>query len=458
MRCRPRPPSPWHGAVGSGSVSPPVLFLRTFPPPGGAGLPTSRSRACASHPTSSRRRSSSPPQSGVEAACLLTVIEVETGGRPFEAADLDPSDGNEPALLFERHVFLKRLKALAPGLVDEAKRQGLTVSKWGGPGSAQYADQKTSAGRLALMAKAAALHAEAAYQSASFGLFQVMGFNYTACGFPSAVAMHAALTRGGVATHLAVGIAFMRSKGLLRKLGAHDWKAFASGYNGTAYKKNAYDAKLADAFARWTTVLRAAPVSPAAAADPTVLKLGDRGPRVRALQETINAFGIPLKADAAFGPATRRAVAAAQVELGQTGTGIADMTFVTAIEAAPAISRGACEVASKKEIKEASQPARIGDNIKVAGQVGLGTVATYQAYASTVTDTASQVQSSVDQARAAKETVTSIVGEGFMSTAGIWVVAHWQAIALAAACATAVYVGSQLVRCAVANYRAGRAA
>lgn len=396
------------------------------------------------------------PQAGVEAACLLTVIEVETGGRPFESADLDPSDGIEPALLFERHVFLKRLKVLAPNLVDEAKRQGLTVSKWGGPGSAQYADQKTSAGRLALMAKAAALHAEAAYQSASFGLFQVMGFNFASCGFDSAVAMHAALTRGGVATHLAVGIAFMRSKGLLRKLGAHDWAGFAKGYNGTAYKKNAYDAKLADAYARWTTTLRAAPVAPAAAADPTVLKLGDRGPRVRALQETIAAFGIPLKADAAFGPATRRAVAAAQVELGQTGTGIADMAFITAIEAAPAISRGAREVASKKEVKQVSQPARYGDNLATAGKVGLGVVGTYQAYAATATETASQVQSGVEQARAAKETVTAIVGEGFMSTAGVWLVAHWQAVALAAVCATAVIVGGRLLRCAVANYRAGR--
>lgn len=396
------------------------------------------------------------PQAGVEQACLLTVIEVETGGRPFEAADLDPSDGIEPALLFERHIFLKRLKALAPNLVAEAKRQGLTVSKWGGPGSAQYADQKTSAGRLALMAKAAALHAEAAYQSASFGLFQVMGFNYAACGFDSAVAMHAALTRGGIATHLAVGIAFMRSKGLLRKLGAHDWKGFASGYNGTAYKKNAYDKKLADAYARWTTVLRAAPVSPAAAADPTVLKLGDKGPRVRAMQESIVAFGIPLKTDAAFGPATRRAVAAAQVELGQTGTGIADMAFVTAIEAAAPISLGAREVASKKEVKEASQPARYGDNLATAGKIGLGTVATYQTYAATATETASQVQSGVEQARAVKETVTSVVGEGFMSSVGVWVVGHWQAIAIAAACATAVYVGSRLVRCAVANYRSGR--
>lgn len=396
------------------------------------------------------------PSAGVEPACLLTVIETETGGRPFEPADIDPSDGIEPAILFERHVFLKRLKALAPGLVAEAKRQGLTVAKWQGPGSAQYADQKTSAARLALLAKAVAVHPEAAYQSVSMGLFQVMGFNHAACGFESAVAMHAALTRGGLGTHLAVGVAFMRSKGLLKKLAARDWKGFALGYNGTAYAKNQYDKKLADGYARWTTALRATPVAPVVAADPTVLKLGDKGPRVRALQETIASFGIPLKADAAFGPATRRAVAAAQVELGMPGTGVADPPFILALEAAEPISKGAREVASKKEVKEVSQPARIGDNIATAGKVGLGTVATYQAYASTVSDTASQVQAGVDQAKAAKDTVTSIVGEGFMSSVGVWVVGHWQAIAIAAACATAVYVGSRLVRCAVANYRAGR--
>ena len=207
------------------------------------------------------------PQAGVEPAGLLTVVQTETGGRPFEAADLDPSDGIEPAMLFERHVFLKRLKALAPGLVAEAKKQGLTVPKWQGPGSAQYADQKTSAGRLALVAKAAALHAEAAYQSVSMGLFQVMGFNYAAAGYGSAVEMHAALTRGGLPAHLACGIAFMRSKGLLKKLGAHQWKEFALGYNGTAYRKNEYDTKLAAGYASWTAQLRSAPVADHVAAD-----------------------------------------------------------------------------------------------------------------------------------------------------------------------------------------------
>ncbi len=111
------------------------------------------------------------PYAGIEPAGLLTVTQVETGGRPFETADLDPSDGIEPCMLFERHQFTRALAKLAPDLLPEAKRQGLAIPKWLGPGSSQYADQKTSAGRLAAIARAAAIHPEAAYQSCSMGLF-----------------------------------------------------------------------------------------------------------------------------------------------------------------------------------------------------------------------------------------------------------------------------------------------
>jgi hypothetical protein len=269
-------------------------------------------------------------------------------------------------MLFERHVFLQRLKKLAPELVAEAKRQGLTVPKWQGPGSAQCADQKTSAGRLALVAKAAALHAEAAYQSVSMGLSQVMGFNFAACGYDSAVDMHQALTVKGISEHMAAGIAFMRSKGLLKKLAAREWAGFAKGYNGTGYAKNQYDKKLAAAYARWSTQLRAAPIPEAAVADVSTLTMGARGPRGRALQESLTAFGTPVKADQIFGPATRRAVAAAQVELGMVGDGVATSDFVSKLEAAQPLAKGEREVASKKEVKEVSFAARAGDNLRTA--------------------------------------------------------------------------------------------
>ena len=38
---------------------------------------------------------------------------------------------------------------------------------------------------------------------------------------------------------------------MLSALQAKDWAAFAERYNGRAYKKNNYDAKLANAYARY---------------------------------------------------------------------------------------------------------------------------------------------------------------------------------------------------------------
>ncbi|WP_267358504.1 MULTISPECIES: N-acetylmuramidase domain-containing protein [unclassified Methylobacterium] len=294
------------------------------------------------------------PQQGIEPAALLAVVETETNGRPFESADLDPSDGIEPAMLYERHVAYRGFAAKGADILAEAKRQGLVVPKWQGPRSAQYADQGTSAGRLALIARAAALDPEVAYASCSMGWFQVLGENHKHAGFDSAVEMHSALTRGGIEAHLACGVAFMRSTGLIRHLAAHDWAAFARGYNGKQFKKNGYDTKLAAAYAEWTTKLPAAPAPAATLADASTLKLGDRGPRVRALQESLAAFGTPVKADSIYGPATRRAVGAAQVELGLTGDGVATSDFVAKLEAAPALAKGEREVAPKSEVKEVS--------------------------------------------------------------------------------------------------------
>ncbi|BCM83573.1 N-acetylmuramidase domain-containing protein [Methylobacterium indicum] len=398
------------------------------------------------------------PAQGVEPAGLLAVVQTETGGRPFETADLDPSDGIEPCMLYERHVAYRLFKAKGAAALKEAKRQGLVVPKWQGPGSPQYADQKTSAGRLALIARAAALDPEIAYASCSIGLFQVMGGNHAAAGFGSAKEMHDVLTRGGIEAHIACGIAFMRSKGLLKHLAARDWAAFAKGYNGTAYKKNAYDRKLADAYAYWSTKLRAKPAGPKAnvAGDVSTLKLGDRGPRVRALQESLAAFGVAVKADAVYGPATRRAVAAAQVELGQAGDGVASPTFVAALESAPALAKGAREVATKAEVKQVSFAARLGDRIRKGGLAGLGAVGTYQASLASFQSTADTVKGGVDQVRAARDTVTGIVGETVASAATSWLLDHWQAIALAGGCATAVVVGGTLLKSAVCAYREGR--
>jgi hypothetical protein len=97
------------------------------------------------------------------------------------------------------------------------------------------------------LAEAVTLNRAAALESASWGLGQIMGFNAAAAGFPSTEAMVAAMMDAedaqieGMAT-------FMRSQKLDVPLAAHDWAAFARGYNGSDFAKNQYDVRLAAAF------------------------------------------------------------------------------------------------------------------------------------------------------------------------------------------------------------------
>lgn len=91
---------------------------------------------------------------------------------------------------------------------------------------------------------------ELAALATSWGLGQVMGFNHEALGYENALAMVEAFA-GGEAAQLAGMVSFIRHAKLLDALLAQDWKAFARGYNGPAYAKNAYDTKLEAAAARW---------------------------------------------------------------------------------------------------------------------------------------------------------------------------------------------------------------
>jgi hypothetical protein len=58
-------------------------------------------------------------------ARMLAIVEVETGGNPFEA------DGRTPNFLFERHILHRELAARQPGKVREAERLGPANPKWG---------------------------------------------------------------------------------------------------------------------------------------------------------------------------------------------------------------------------------------------------------------------------------------------------------------------------------------
>ena len=100
------------------------------------------------------------------------------------------------------------------------------------------------------MDKAAALiDRDCALQSASWGLFQIMGFHWKALGYAHLQDFINAMYRSE-AGQLDAFVRFIKINPAIHKaLKAHDWASFAKGYNGPAYKINQYDTKLAAAYA-----------------------------------------------------------------------------------------------------------------------------------------------------------------------------------------------------------------
>jgi hypothetical protein len=168
---------------------------------------------------------------GVEVAAIKAVAEVETSGKAFD-------ESGRPRILFERHYFHR----LTGGKYSTDNTEISNKSSGGyGTYSSQY-------GKLE---RAYKLDPDAALRSASWGRFQIMGDNFRAAGFDSVSEFVLAMARSE-AEHLKAFVKFVESdKKMLAVLRKNDWAAFASAYNGPAYKVNNYDKKMKDAYDRF---------------------------------------------------------------------------------------------------------------------------------------------------------------------------------------------------------------
>jgi len=95
---------------------------------------------------------------------------------------------------------------------------------------------------------AAMLHrTEDAIASTSWGMFQIMGFNHAACGYPSPGTFASAMCESA-GSQLQAFLRFCQANHLQRFLATKDWAGFASRYNGPSYRDNHYDTSLAAAY------------------------------------------------------------------------------------------------------------------------------------------------------------------------------------------------------------------
>ena len=166
---------------------------------------------------------------------LHAVIDVESRGTGFDRR-------NRPIILFERHWFYRLLPKAKRA---EAVGQKLAVRRWS---RATYnQDQYKS------LERAMKIDEKAALESCSWGLFQIMGFNHQAAGYSNVWEMVEAFKHDEEA-HLKAAVNFIKTNKLDDDLRRHDWAGFAKGYNGSGYKANRYDTKLANAYAKWKRI------------------------------------------------------------------------------------------------------------------------------------------------------------------------------------------------------------
>ena len=176
----------------------------------------------------------------VDVASVKAVVQVESAGSGYL------KEGRlRVKILFERHKFYELLHKKDPA---KAKKVHAEVPHICNPKSGGYLG---GVGEYPRLARAMEIDPEIGMMSASWGLFQIMGFNHKAAGYQTIHDIVDAMKESEGKQLLAFANFIKAHKTMHLALQKQDWATFAKLYNGPAYKKNNYDSKLANAYARY---------------------------------------------------------------------------------------------------------------------------------------------------------------------------------------------------------------
>lgn len=176
---------------------------------------------------------------GYEPAALLAVADVESAGVPFWKV----GGKQKPAVRFEGHYFYK--------LLNDSDRAIAVAEGLARPKAGAVKNPSNYSARYDLIERAAKINRNAAYQSVSWGMGQVMGSHYKDLGYESVDDLVTACDTVEGQAELIVN--FINNNGLKDEVDENDWAGFARGYNGSAYKKNQYDKKLSAAYLKYSS-------------------------------------------------------------------------------------------------------------------------------------------------------------------------------------------------------------
>jgi len=181
----------------------------------------------------------------LELPCVKAVNEVESSGKGFLA-------NGKPKILFEGHVFWRELnkKGFNPSQYLNANTADVLYPSWtkkhylGGDGEYNRLQK-------AMQINPSQAFQDAAYCATSWGCFQIMGFNATSIGYNSIDEFVQKMYLNEKEHLIAFG-KFLKTNNLIPYLQNKDWAGFANRYNGSGYKANKYDEKLANAYRKYS--------------------------------------------------------------------------------------------------------------------------------------------------------------------------------------------------------------
>lgn len=174
---------------------------------------------------------------GIPAALVQAFAEVESGGRSGFGPD------GRPKIAFEGHVFRK-----LTGKTFDKDYPLLSYRYIKKAGPEWQSNNRNHATAWKTIEEAAALDHEAAFQSCSWGMFQVMGFNYGSCGYKNVDDFVQAM-KAGEKGQLKAFVGFCKSAhGMTTAMRSRDFSQMATLYNGSDYGD--YDLRIEHAYKR----------------------------------------------------------------------------------------------------------------------------------------------------------------------------------------------------------------
>lgn len=183
-------------------------------------------------------------QYDLELAVVKAVNDIESSGKGFLV------DGR-PKILFEGHIFWRELQKrnIDPQTLLDENTKDILYKTWVKSyylgGTREYLRLEKAAG----LSSSKAVH-DAAYCSASWGAFQIMGFHYHSLGYQNIEAFVGKMHEHEREHLLAFG-KFLEVNNLIIHLKNKEWAKFARGYNGPGYHLHRYDEKLKTAYEKY---------------------------------------------------------------------------------------------------------------------------------------------------------------------------------------------------------------